>query len=248
MDLLRDGVWCTPHSSMADSAATLSPITRCTCIAVVSAWNPRIQAHTATHKPRTRLIHSSDSKNSTIAKSPTMAIAAPAIHEVCFAIPDVNPNIHGDRNKNTPRATFITSMNAAFLHFCWTMETSLFIKRHATTASAVTILPYHQRSGCEWVPATSRLNPPNRIATQEATLRCSPALRMRLIPPFWISSSIFQTLKGVLLSIELAGRRRSAVRRLQMKPTKPRPRICFVGQIRRARLKRQICPNLSQLA
>src|SRR5258708_32978174 len=93
-----------------------------TCIATVSPWKPRIQGHAANHKPIARLSHSSvsmklgivtDAKRSPIERIAMIPIAVPAIHDVCHPRSDVNPNIHGDRNRNPPRARLLISMKAS---------------------------------------------------------------------------------------------------------------------------------------
>src|SRR5258708_32053323 len=105
-------------------AATSNPTARWLCLAIVAPWKPRIQGHAATHKPIARLSHSSvlmklgivtDAKRSPIEKIATIVIAVPAIHDVCHPRSDVNPNIHGDRNRNPPKARLLISMKASVL-------------------------------------------------------------------------------------------------------------------------------------
>src|SRR5260370_23019811 len=97
-----------------------------------------IHGHTATHKPTTRLIHSSCSNHSglethstrsTIEKTATMSILAPAIHDVFLSNPGGNPNNHGDTNKNTPNPRLITSTAASASLFRCNMVTSLEARR-----------------------------------------------------------------------------------------------------------------------
>src|SRR5260370_2758959 len=97
-----------------------------------------IHGHTATHKTTTRLIHSScsthsgletNSKRSTIEKTATVAIVAPAIHDVFLSNPGGNPNNHGDTNKNTPKPRLITSTAASASLFRCNMGTSLEARR-----------------------------------------------------------------------------------------------------------------------
>src|SRR5258708_5012283 len=92
-----------------------------------------MQGDTVNQKPRARVSHSSVSKKSEIetgaTRSPIEAIAmiqiaVPAIHDVCHPRPDVNPNIHGDKNRNPPSARLITSMKASIFWLSVNMVTS----------------------------------------------------------------------------------------------------------------------------
>lgn len=51
-------------------------------------------------------------------------IAVPAIHDVCHPRLDVNPNIHGDKNRNPPSDRLITSMKASIFRLSVNMVTS----------------------------------------------------------------------------------------------------------------------------
>src|SRR5229473_3352087 len=120
------GAWCITQSSTTAIAAMTSPTARWICMASVSPWKPRIQGHAANHSPIARLSHSSvsmklgivsDAKRSPIEKIAMILIAVPAIHDVCHPRSDVNPNIQGDRNRNTPKARLLISMKASVLLF-----------------------------------------------------------------------------------------------------------------------------------
>src|SRR5258708_254449 len=134
------GAWCITQSSTTAIAAMTSPTARWTCIATVSPWKRRIHGHAANHKPIARLSHSSvsmklgivtDDKRSPIEKIAMTLIAVPAIHDVCHPRSDVNPNIQGDRNRNTPKARLLISMKASVFLLSLNMVIS-FDEGHAS--------------------------------------------------------------------------------------------------------------------
>src|SRR5712691_5137467 len=150
-----------------------SPTARWTCTAIVSPWKPRIQGHAANHKPIARLSHSSvsmklgivtDAKRSPIEKIAMTLIAVPAIHDVCHPRSDVNPNIQGDRNRNTPKARLLKSMKASVCLFSLNMVTS-FDEGHASDGdhnpvaiSASCRDPYFRSHSCNRAVVPSELN------------------------------------------------------------------------------------------
>lgn len=100
----------------------ISPMAKCTLLALTSPWKPRIHGQIAIHRPIVRMIHSSSSKisgmgtaskRSAIENIARIVIAAPAIQDVCQPKAELNPNSHGDVKSKTPIVRLIKSTTAS---------------------------------------------------------------------------------------------------------------------------------------
>src|SRR5262245_29738248 len=107
------------------------PVSTWTQVTVAWPANPTTHADTATQTPSMRPIHSSHSANAESAAIATAAIAMPLSQAFQLAgASDTKPKIHGVRNNQAPKATFITSVIASFFHST-VMTTSLIAPRGA---------------------------------------------------------------------------------------------------------------------
>src|SRR5262249_46818472 len=114
--------WETSNNSIAASSATRAPITTVTYIAVVPAkW--RTQGETISHRPTTRLIHSSQTVKAASAAIDSTTMMIPAIIALVDSCPAGYENIHGLANRIMPRMRFPTSHSLVLLH--WSIVSSV---------------------------------------------------------------------------------------------------------------------------